>query len=256
MTTKLGVYHLCSHLIALSEVLLSAALLSAALFSLSGCANLGSNAGSGRDAPRAAPVVAEKRHSITTTPLVVRVSDPAQLSTFASVLVLPPTYNKQDKSSNGALPDSIEAIAERELSVTVMGKRWCDESKERARLVSEVSRTPTLLGLNRLGVDAVLRTEVGSFTERRGSSVGGEPASVSFVMTLVRTADSMELWQGSYAYGQTYLSDNFLQLGDAIGSKRRGAGWSSGREIFEVGATSALQDLNARREMQFLGKVS
>jgi hypothetical protein len=71
-------------------------------------------------------------------------------------------------------------------------------------------------------------------------------------MTLVRCADSRELWQGTYSYSQTFLSENLLQLGDVVGEKRRGPGWSSGAEIFEAGIANAMRDLNTRREQQFL----
>jgi hypothetical protein len=71
-------------------------------------------------------------------------------------------------------------------------------------------------------------------------------------MSLVRASDSKELWQANYSYEQGYISENILQLGDALGSRRRGAGWSSAGEIFEAGAGSALRDLNLRREQQFL----
>ncbi len=211
--------------------------------------------GGARDIPQSRAIGGEQRRSITTTPLSVRVADANQLATVAAVLVLPPTFSggmEGKPPTPSYVGEGLESIAARELSVTVLGQRWISESPERARLVRELPRMPSLSALQRHGVDAALRTEVTSFVERRGSSVGGDPAAVSFVMTLVRASDARELWQGTYSYGQTFLSDNVLQLGDVVGERRRGPGWASGREIFEAGVSSALRDLNARREQQFL----
>lgn len=214
-----------------------------------------STKGGTRDIPQSRAVGQAQRTSVTTTPLSVRVPDATQLATIASVLVVPPSFSDVGRDSpptTSYMVERLESIAERELSVKVLGKRWIDEVPDRARLVAEISRAPSLASLQRLGADAVLRTEIATFVERRGSAVGGEPAAVSFVMTLVRSSDSKELWQGTYSYGQSFLSDNVLQLGDVVGQRRRGPGWSSGSEIFEAGVSSALRDLNTRREQQFL----
>lgn len=211
--------------------------------------------GGTRDIPHAKAVGGEQRRSVTTTPLSVRVADASQLATVVSVLVVPPSFSSGMQASlpmASYIVDRLESIAERELTVAVLGRRWIEESSERVRLVGGISRAPSLASLQRQGVDAILRTEVTSFVERRGSSVGGDPADVSFVMTLVRSSDSKELWQGTYSYSQTFLSDNVLQLGDVVGERRRGPGWISGAEIFEAGVSSALRDLNTRREQQFL----
>jgi hypothetical protein len=216
-----------------------------------GCATKGG----ARDIPQSQAVGGGQRRSVTTTPLSVRVADASQLATVSSILIVPPSLSdsmQRSLSLPSATIDSLEAIAERELTVTVFGRRWVEGAPERERLVRELSHTQSLEPLRRQGVDALLRTEVTSFVERRGSAVGGEPASVAFVMTLVRVADSRELWQGTFSYGQTFLSDNLLQLGDLVGERRRGPGWSSGREIFEAGVSSALRDLNTRREQEFL----
>jgi hypothetical protein len=213
--------------------------------------------GGTRDIPQSRAVGGDQRRSVTTTPLSVRVADASQLAMVVSVLVLPPSFSSGVQSSPSTasyIVDRLESIAERELAVAVLGKRWMEESPERMRLVREASRAPSLASLQQQGVDAILRTEVTSFVERRGSSVGGEPADVSFVMTLVRSSDSRELWQGTFSYGQTFLSDNVLQLGDVVGERRRGPGWISGSEIFEAGVSSALKDLNTRREQQFLAR--
>jgi hypothetical protein len=234
-----------------AKLVVTCALGAAMALHIVGCATRGAT----RDIPQATAVGGDQRRSVTTTPLSVRVPEATQLATIASVLVLPPVFSNsgQDASSTVVRTvERLESIAQRELTVTVFGRRWVEESPERARLVGEIGRTPSLAALQRHGVDAILRTELTSFVERRGSSVGGEPASVSFVMTLVRSADARELWQGTYSYSQTPLSDNLLQLGDVVGQKRRGPGWSSGSEIFEAGVSSALRDLNTRREHQFL----
>jgi|GEM_PF-5375192 len=222
-----------------------------AFFLIQGCV-----AGSGgRDIPQVKAIGGAQLKSVTNTPLSVRVEKAEQLAAISTILVLSPALSGATVRPDPlppAIGASLEAIAERELSVRVHGKKWIGEAPVRARVIEGLARAASLETLHREGIDAILRTDVVTFTERRGSSVGGEPANVAFIMSLQRTADGLELWQGTFAYGQTFLSDNLLQLGDVVGQRSRGRGWSSGREIFEAGFSSALRDLNARREEQFL----
>jgi hypothetical protein len=209
----------------------------------------------GRDIPQSKALGGTQLKSVTNTPLSVRVEKAEQLASVSSILVLAPTLSRSNARPDPlppAIGASLESIAERELSVKVLGNRWISEVPTRSRVVEGLARADSLRILQSQGIDAVLRTDVVTFTERRGSSVGGEPANVTFIMSLVRTVDGVELWQGRFAYSQTFLSENLLQLGDVVGQKSRGRGWSSGREIFEAGFSSALRDLNTRREQQFL----
>jgi hypothetical protein len=101
-------------------------------------------------------------------------------------------------------------------------------------------------------VDGVLRTEIIQFHERQGSEIGGEPATVSFRMSIVSAIDKRTVWDAHYFYRQEPLSDNLLKLGERLGSSGTGAGWVSGHSILQRGVIAAIEDFNRRREQQFL----
>jgi hypothetical protein len=102
------------------------------------------------------------------------------------------------------------------------------------------------------GVDGVLRMELTQFQDRQGSSLGGEPATVSFHMTLVPSRGGSPVWEARYYYHQEALSDNWLRLGDRLGSSGTGAGWASGEALLQRGISAAIEDFNKRREQQFV----
>lgn len=99
--------------------------------------------------------------------------------------------------------------------------------------------------------DAELNTEVLSYQEREGSKFGGEPATVSFLMTISRVSDGAQVWQANYFFRQEALSDNWLKIGQRYGSNGTGSGWLSARELFDRGVSAALADFADRRDDQF-----
>jgi hypothetical protein len=101
-------------------------------------------------------------------------------------------------------------------------------------------------------VDAVLRTELLRFEERQGSAVGGEPAVVSFKMSMQTVPSGTEVWSAQYFYRQEALSENLLRINERVGTSGYGAGWRSAHELFKRGVATALQDFNNQRERQFL----
>lgn len=104
-------------------------------------------------------------------------------------------------------------------------------------------------------VDGVLRTEVIQFHDRQGSAIGGEPATVSFRMSVVSASDKQTVWDAHYFYRQEPLSDNLLKLGERLGSSGSGAGWVSGHGLLQRGVIAAIEDFNRRREQQFLVRM-
>ena len=102
--------------------------------------------------------------------------------------------------------------------------------------------------------DAVLRTEILRFDERQGSAVGGEPAVVSFRMSLQGSVQRGPIWSAQYFLKQEAVSENLLRLGERVGASGLGAGWRSASEVFEKGVSAALTNLNSQREGQFLAR--
>lgn len=100
--------------------------------------------------------------------------------------------------------------------------------------------------------DGVLRTEIVQFQDRQGSAIGGEPATVSFRMTVVSLSGKETVWDAQCFYRQEPLSDNLLKLGDRLGAAGSGAGWVSGHGLLQRGIRAAIEDFNRRREQQFL----
>ena len=100
--------------------------------------------------------------------------------------------------------------------------------------------------------DGVLRTEIVQFQDRQGSAIGGEPATVSFRMSVVSSPEKQTVWDAQYFYRQEPLSENLLKLGDRLGAAGSGAGWVSGHGLLQRGISAAIEDFNRRREQQFL----
>jgi hypothetical protein len=90
---------------------------------------------------------------------------------------------------------------------------------------------------NANGVDAVLLGYLFRFRERVGTRYSVEsPASVSFSLFLVRTADGQVVWRGTFEETQQSLSENLLKIGSFIKRKAR---WVTAGEM----AADALEDL-------------
>lgn len=103
----------------------------------------------------------------------------------------------------------------------------------------------------KFGVDGVLLLTVSSYEEREGSSIGvNTPAKVSFEILVVSTVDSNPIWKASYSLTDSAVSENLLVAKQIIAEKR-GKGWLTARQIFEMGITKSLTELNELRNQQF-----
>jgi hypothetical protein len=98
---------------------------------------------------------------------------------------------------------------------------------------------------------SVLKTEILSLDDLKGSAVGGTPARVAFRMVVYSGKNPKAVWQAHYAYQQESMADNWLKIGDRLGPEGSGAGWITAQEIFRRGVTQSLQDLNSRRDAEF-----
>ncbi len=203
-------------------VVLSASVLSAGLLA---CAQKGS---------RGSPTEVQGSQagaSPVASPLAIRVVSPARLTTISSLRVLPPTIAPSVGRSAEAVPGLQELL-----------ERRADEALS-MKVVSASAAAKA---------DSVLNTEVLSYQEREGSKFGGEPATVSFLMTISRASDGAQVWQANYFFRQEALSDNWLKIGQRYGSNGTGSGWLSARELFDRGVSAALADFAARRDDQFV----
>jgi hypothetical protein len=103
-----------------------------------------------------------------------------------------------------------------------------------------------------VAADAVLHTELLRFEERQGSAIGGEPAVISFKMTMKTGASGVEVWSAQYFFRQEALSENLLRINERIGKDGLGAGWRSANDVFQRGVSAALQDFSSQRERRYL----
>jgi hypothetical protein len=99
--------------------------------------------------------------------------------------------------------------------------------------------------------DSVLRTEIVTMEDLKGSAVGGTPARVAFRMGIYTVSNGRPVWQAQYAYQQEGMAENWLKIRDRLGRDGSGAGWITAQEIFRRGVSQSLQDLNSRRDSQF-----
>lgn len=99
--------------------------------------------------------------------------------------------------------------------------------------------------------DCILSTDLIRI-ERRTSQLGGDPALVSFRMSVSLAKTDELVWSGQFYYRQPTVTDNVLSLGTRGGgtgsSVMRFAG---AQEVFREGVRLAIADFNARREEQF-----
>jgi hypothetical protein len=191
----------------------------------------------------------------------VSVSDPSQLSTVNSVLVALPEFEASARNAKidpKQIGELVENTAVRELDLKVVGDDWLGKTLGFTRdsiygvdgSLSESSRA----ALRKAGVDGVVRTEILEYVDRIGSAVGGDPASVAFRLSVVRTVDYKTVWQGTYSYRQEALTDNLLKLGQRLGKDGSGTGWTTGMVALERGFDAAFKDFRSRREAQFLSR--
>lgn len=199
--------------------------MTASLALLAACAPQAGRSGSSsssRNSGSVSPVVA---------PLTVKVPNPSRLTSISALRVLPPTLSASVSDAAitvKGLQEVIEARADEALTMKVVSAEGAAKT------------------------DAELKTEVLTYRERKGSAIGGEPATVAFLMTLSRSSDGAVVWQANYFYQQEALSDNWLKIGQRFGSNGTGAGWVSAQELFQRGVMGAFEDLAARRDEQFV----
>jgi hypothetical protein len=172
---------------------------------------------------------------IVVSPLSVQVDDPKLLLSVNSVLIEKPAFQGavHSNASEEGLLVVVREVAEETLSMKVVGPSKNAGGKGQA--------------------DSVLRTDIVTMDDLKGSSVGGEPARVAFRMGIYAGTDQRPVWQANYVYQQEAMADNWLKLGDRLGRDGSGAGWITAQEIFKRGVTQSLEDFNRRRDSQFQG---
>lgn len=176
--------------------------------------------------------------SVVASPLTAQLLNSAQLAGVNSIKIEPPSFSNSGNPISLTSDEAaiiIERIARETMTLKVVG----------ASRGAKNSATPA---------DAVLRTEILRFDERQGSAVGGEPAVVSFRMSLQGSVQRGPIWSAQYFLKQEAVSENLLRLGERVGASGLGAGWRSASEVFEKGVSAALTNLNSQREGQFLAR--
>ena len=207
--------------------------LALALVVLTGCHN-NYRRSEGQSAARGGAAGASQS---TTGPLSSRVMQGAMLVAINSIEITPPSISG---ARGGRVPtqEELQDMILRTAQEIMTLKITAAKPGQGARAQS--------------GVDGILRMELTQFQDRQGSSMGGEPATVSFRMTLISARGSVPVWEAQYYYHQEALSDNWLRIGDRLGSSGTGAGWASGEALLQRGISAALEDFNKRREQQFV----
>lgn len=213
-----------------------------------------------RGAVRSSSSAAGQRPTQVVSPLTAAVERPDKLRSINSLVVARPVFVRAvaDRTlSEDSLEGVVERIADEVLSLKVVRAADVLGSASVGALTlsqdgGSSDSLKTLASLRARGVDAVLVTELSDYRERAGSSIGGEPATVSFQMAVKETSGGIVVWRAQYFYRQEALSENLLKLGDRLGSGGTGAGWVTGRVVFERGVDMALRDFGSRREALFL----
>lgn len=191
--------------------------------------------------------------SSVASPLSVTVEEPAALASINSLLLLPPVFNSSARDAQidpQRISELVESSASDTLDLKVYGREWMLKTLPtiKTSALGEKERST----IKRAGVQGALITEVLEFTERVGSSVAGEPASVGFRLAVVSVDTGRTVWQGVYSLRQEALTDNLLKIGDTFGREGSVAGWSTGTMVLQKGLTDSFRDFRNRREQQFL----
>lgn len=176
--------------------------------------------------------------------LVARAERPEMLSSVHSIEIgLPSVPNSGGvvSVSPELAQDAIERTARETMTLEIRNQRGAARPGSRP-ISSRVA-------------DAVLKTELLRFEDRQGSAVGGDPAVVSFRMSMQAVPSGSEIWGAQYFYRQEAVSENLLRLNERVGPSGYGAGWRTAQELFERGVREALQDFNNRREQRFLAST-
>jgi hypothetical protein len=179
-----------------------------------------------------------KSHGIVVSPLSVQVAEPKLLLSVNSIAIERPVFRGANHSntSEDTLLLVLKEVAGETLSMKVV-----DSAKAAKRGAG----------------DSVLKTEIVTMEDLKGSKVGGTPARVAFRMWVYSPALSQQaVWQANYVYQQEAITDNILKLGDRLGREGSGPGWISAQEIFRRGVQQSLMDFNSRRDALFQVKDS
>ena len=200
------------------------ALLSACVFLFAGCASKGSRQHA------SSSTSSSPSRGIVVSPLAAQVEDPKRLLSVNSIKIEKPVFLgvTHSRTSEDGLLLIVREVADETLSMKVL-----DGAKGGGQ------------------ADSVLKTEVVTMEDLKGSAVGGTPARVAFRMAVYAGKNPQPVWQAQYAYSQEGIAENWLKLGDRLGRDGSGAGWITAQEIFRRGVTQSLQDLNSRRDLQF-----
>ncbi len=195
------------------------ALVSALGLVVAGCASKGS-----RHSSSSAP----STQGIVVSPLAAQVDDPKRLLSVNSLRIEKPVF--LGVSTSGTSEEGLLSIV-KEVAAETLSMKVVDGAKGSA--------------------DSVLKTEIVTMEDLKGSAVGGTPARVAFRMAVYSGTNSHPVWQAQYAFQQEGMAENWLKIRDRLGRDGSGAGWITAQEIFRRGVTQSLQDLNSRRDVQF-----
>lgn len=170
-----------------------------------------------------------KGRSIVVSPLSVQVADPKLLLSVNSVRLEKPVFRGANQSSlsEDSLLAVIREVAGQTLSMKIV---------EGARSSKD---------------DSIIKTEIVTLEELKGSSVGGTPARVAFRMWVFPPTGQRAVWQANYVYQQEAITENWLKIRDRLGGDGSGPGWITAQEVFRRGVEQSFMDLNSRRDAQF-----
>ena len=213
-----------------------------ALALITGCTNRGISPGT------PAGTIKTRHENELQARLVSHAASPQELLTLNSVLILPLDVDARVDTTQIATAEVYDELldaAQRELGLKVFGE---SSGSGGARHLKSVENSLEMG--KKVKADGVLQAKLENFIERSGSAVGGEPATVSFSMSVLRVEDGKELWSATYFFKDEALSQNLLKVGDRL-SKSNGAGWKSARAVLAEGFDGAMEDLSKRRVQQF-----
>ncbi len=172
--------------------------------------------------------------------LATQITDASRLRSVQSIVVMRPTVDTRKGGLAFSEFDAYTTILQGAQEILSIRIEEGAEEKAAARFAAKPGRT-------------ILSTKLIRAEERRGSRIGGEPAIVSFRITLSSSVDQEELWTAQFFYRQPQTSEDVLSWGKGEQTKTAGiSGFKSAMEVFKEGIHLALADLSARREEQFI----
>ncbi|MBF0495841.1 MAG: hypothetical protein HQK58_04595 [Deltaproteobacteria bacterium] len=115
----------------------------------------------------------------------------------------------------------------------------------KAGIMSYEAKTSPLVLVQEVGkalnADAVLVCYLFRFQERVGTTLAAEsPASVAFILNMVRTSNGEIIWQRVFDETQQSLSENVLNLQAFF---QRGVKWLTAEELAQAGLDHTLKNL-------------